>query len=161
MEVPQMRFIAMTLNDFYYISLALVLLCMLVFFACFVRFIYKELGGIKVGKDSLLFFDFMLFGSGWKSDTPVVAMAGALFFGNLFDYIRNYNIAVVYINIIGFLATFLLFVHCRFLSGIIYNGNGIKFTRELFLNFKPSPKYIFLWLSRILYITLVIYVVRN
>lgn len=64
----------MILNNIHFINLATILLCMLVFIAFFVRFIYKELGGVKVGKDSLLFFDFMLFSSGWKSNIPALAM---------------------------------------------------------------------------------------
>ncbi|QGY33113.1 hypothetical protein CUN67_29810 (plasmid) [Pantoea cypripedii] len=151
----------MTLNDFYYFNIVLALICILVFIACFIRFVYKELGGVKVGKDSFLFFDFILFGSGWKSDIPALSMAAALFFGNSFDYMRNHDITTIHINAIGFFAAFSLFVHCRFFSGIIYNGQKVKFIKELFLNLNSSPKYISLWLSRILYMIFVICVYRS
>jgi hypothetical protein len=95
---------------------------MLVFIAFFVRFIYKELGGVKVGKDSLLFFDFMLFSSGWKSNIPALAMLLAIIFGNCFDYFRNHDIAVIYVNTIGVIAMFFFFIHCRVFSQVIYDG---------------------------------------
>ncbi|HEN3638655.1 TPA: hypothetical protein U5E40_003322 [Yersinia enterocolitica] len=156
-----MRFIAMILNNAYYINIAVTLLFMLVFIACFVRFIYKELGGVKIGKDSFLFFDFMLFCSGWKSDIPALAMVLTLFFGNFIDYTRNYNTDIIHVNIIGFFAMLLLFVHCRFFSGVVYDGKRVKFIKEFFLNFKPLPKNIFLWLSRVLYITFIVCIYRS
>lgn len=49
-----MRFTDMILNDFYYMFIALTFISMIVFFVCFVRFVYKDLGGVKVGKDAFL-----------------------------------------------------------------------------------------------------------
>ena len=156
-----MRFIDMILNDFYYAIIAVTLCFMLVFIACFVRFIYKELGGVKVGKDSFLFFDYMLFDADWKSNLPALAMALTLLSGYLFDYIRNYNAATLYINIIGFLGMLFLFVHCRFFSGIVYDKHHIQFFKEFLLNYKAYPRYIFLWLSRVLYVLFFICIYRS
>lgn len=151
----------MILNNIYFINIATILLCMLVFIAFFVHFIYKGLGGVKVGKDSFLFFDFMLFSSGWKSNIPALAMALALIFGNYFDYIRNHDIAVIYVNAIGIIAMFFFFIHCRLFSPVIYDGKKIQFIKELILTYTISPRYIFLWLSRAFYILLIIYLYKS
>lgn len=151
----------MILNNIYFINLATILLCMLVFIAFFVRFTYKELGGVKVGKDSLLFFDFMLFSSGWKSNIPALAMLLAIIVGNCFDYFRNHDIAVIYVNTIGVIAMFFFFIHCRVFSQVIYDGKKIQFIKELFFNYTISPSYIFLWLSRVFYILLIIYIYKS
>lgn len=98
---------------------------MFVFFVFFVRFIYKELGGVKVGRDSFLFFDYMLFGSGWRSDIPSISMILILLTGLAQDYVKNYSLENLYINTLGFFAAVLFFVHGRFLSGLSYS-NGKK-----------------------------------
>ncbi len=152
----------MILNDLHdVISLALLVLFMFVFFVCFVFFIYKELGGVKVGRDSFLFFDYMLFSSGWKANLPALAMLLTLAFGNVIDYKREGDVNNVYINIIGVLAMIFLFIHCRFFSGIIYSNQNIKFVKELLLNFNVRPQFIMLWLSRVCYIALIIYIYRR
>ncbi|EBC1279604.1 hypothetical protein G6T08_004823 [Salmonella enterica] len=123
----------MTSNDFYfYILLFASIFFMFVFFAFFVHFIYKELGGVKVGRDSFLFFDYMLFGSGWRSDIPSISIFLILLTGLAQDYVKNYSFENLYINSLGFFAVFLFFVHGRFLSGVSYsNGKKIMFFREL------------------------------
>lgn len=133
MVIPQRIYTIMTSNDFYfYILLFASIFFMFVFFAFFVRFIYKELGGVKVGRDSFLFFDYMLFGSGWRSDIPSISIFLILLTGLAQDYVKNYSFENLYINSLGFFAVFLFFVHGRFLSGVSYsNGKKIMFFREL------------------------------
>lgn len=139
-------------NDFfYYVSIITLLLFMLIFIACFVHFICKELGGVKIGKDSFLFFDYMLFGLGWKSSLPALAMILALVFGNFFDYIRSHNVDTLRVNIVGVFSMIFLFIHCRFFSNIEYDKENVKFIKEFLFNFKLHSRYVFLWLSRIGY----------
>lgn len=45
----------MSLNDLHYTSIFLMLIFMIVFFAFFVHFIYRELGGVGIGRDTFLF----------------------------------------------------------------------------------------------------------
>jgi len=84
------------------------------FFVSFVFFIYKELGGVKVGRDSFLFFDYMFFSSGWRANLPAFVILLTLLLGNLIDYKRVGDVNNVYINSIGILAMIFLFIHCRF-----------------------------------------------
>ncbi|EDB5720651.1 hypothetical protein A9563_08940 [Salmonella enterica subsp. enterica serovar Rubislaw] len=126
---------------------------MFVFFAFFVLFIYKELGGIKVGRDSFLFFDYMFFGSGWKANIPSMSMLIVALMGLAQDYIKNYNFENLLINSLGVLAAVLFFIHGRFLSGVSYsNGKKIIFFRELLWRGGLKPHFVVLWLSRLLYI---------
>lgn len=147
----------MNLNDFYYISASLTIFCMLLFFVCFFLFAYLKSGRVSLGKDTFLFFDFMLFKSSLPSNLSAISIAGALIFGNLFDYIRNQNASTLYVNSIGFISTLVFFVHCRFFSAIKYNENHIKCIKEFFLNANLSPKYSFLWLSRASYVMLIVF----
>lgn len=153
MVIPQRIYTIMTSNDFYfYILLFASIFFMFVFFAFFVRFIYKELGGVKVGRDSFLFFDYMLFGSGWRSDIPSISIFLILLTGLAQDYVKNYSFENLYINSLGFFAVFLFFVHGRFLSGVSYsNGKKIMFFRELLWG-GIAPRFVVLWLSRLLYV---------
>ncbi|EFO1000552.1 hypothetical protein DX038_22785 [Escherichia albertii] len=115
----------MTSTDFYfYVLLFVSIFFMFVFFAFFVNFIYKEPGGVKVGRDSFLFFDYMLFGSGWRSDIPCISMFLIFLTGLAQDYIKNYSLENLYINSLVFLLLFYFF-YGGFLSGISYN-NGKK-----------------------------------
>lgn len=145
----------MILNNFYYYPvLGLLVVFMCVFFASFVLFIYKELGGVKVGRDSFLFFDYMLFCSGWKAEVPALSMLLVMILGNILDYSKDKNVEILYMNCIGILAVIFLFIHCRCLSGIrYYNDKKIKFLRELLWGFKMRPRFAVLWLSRLSYIT--------
>lgn len=124
----------MILNDlFYYFYIIAIFLFMSIFMAFFVRFIYSELGGVKIGKDSFLFFDYIFFGSGWKSNLPALAMIPVLVFGDLFDFIRGCNIENLRVNVIGFFFMIFLFIHCRFFSNIKYDEGDIKLIKEFFI----------------------------
>ncbi len=113
----------MTSTDFYfYVLLFVSIFFMFVFFAFFVNFIYKEPGGVKVGRDSFLFFDYMLFGSGWRSDIPCISMFLIFLTGLAQDYIKNYSLENLYINSLVFFCYCSIFFHGGFLSGISYNN---------------------------------------
>lgn len=151
----------MILNDFYYVFIALTFISMIVFFVCFVRFVYKDLGGVKVGKDAFLFFDYMFFGSGWKSNLPVLAFILTLVFGNCFDYIKDHDSNTIQISMIGFLAMTMFFIHCRFFSKLSFDAQKIKFIKEFALNFKVNSRYVFLWGSRLLYLALAVSIYQS
>ncbi|WP_333501112.1 hypothetical protein [Kluyvera genomosp. 2] len=144
----------MTSNDFYfYVFLFSSIFFMLVFIIFFVFFIYNELGGAKVGRDSFLFFDYMLFGSGWKADVPSVSLLLVLLTGLAQDYVKNHSIESLYINFLGIFAAILLFVHGRFFSEVSYgNGKKIIFFRELLWGGGLKPRFVVLWLSRLSYV---------
>lgn len=147
----------MNLDNFYHASLALTLIFMLVFVLCLFLFYYLELGRVSVGKDTFLFFDFMLFRTSWLANFSAISVAGVIISGNLFDYVRSHNASALHLNTIGFIATLLFFVHCRIYSDIIYSGLSIKCAKELFFNLKLHTKYSLLWLSRVGYVTFIIF----
>ncbi|KFB96933.1 hypothetical protein GTGU_04662 [Trabulsiella guamensis ATCC 49490] len=141
-------------NNFYYYALLFTsVFFMLLFFVFFVLFIYKELGGVKIGRDSFLFFDYMLFGTGWKANIPALSVFFITFLSVVQDYILNSDFKAIRANVIGILAAFLLFIHCRYLSGVHYNNDGkIKFLKEFFFGGGVKLHFVVLWLSRLLYI---------
>jgi len=145
----------MSLNNLHYISIFFILLSMIVFFACFVHFICKELGGVRIGRDTFLFFDFMFFGSGFKSNIATLAMAVIILFSRLSVYGKSHDLTALYEGFISFFAMFFLLMHCRFFSQISYDKGSIKLIREFFLNLKLTKMFFFLWLSRVFYIALI------
>ncbi|MCW0314840.1 hypothetical protein [Pantoea ananatis] len=147
----------MSLNDLHYTSIFLMLIFMIVFFAFFVHFIYKELGGVKIGKDTFLFFDFMFFGSGFKSNAPSLAMAMIILLSGFSTYSKNHDVTALYEGVVVSFAMLFLFVHCRFFSGISYSKTRVKLIKEFFLNLKLTKNFFFLWLSRVFYIAVIFY----
>lgn len=146
----------MNLNNLYYGSLALTVFFTLIFIFCFFLFYYSGTSRMPERKITFLFFDFMLFRSGCLPNISALSIAGILIFGNLFDHIRNHNINTLHIHSIGFVATLLFFIHCRFLSDKTYNDQEIKCVREMFFNINLSLKSLFLWFSRVGYMVLLL-----
>lgn len=149
-------FMLMNLNDIYYTSLSITVISMLTFIVCFFLFAHSSLSRKTPAKATFLFFDFMLFKPGRLSNISAISIGGTLIFGNLFDFVKNQNTSALYINSIGFISTFLFFVHCRSFSKETYNGKDVKCLNEMFTNINLSSRNLFLWLSRLSYVIMII-----
>lgn len=115
MALPQPRFIDMISNDFYYfIFLSLFALSIFSFTVLFAIFIYKELGGIQFGRDSFLFFDYILFCSCLRANASALSVICVFIFGLAFNYNRNQIIKNTSIDTIWIAGVILFFIHCRF-----------------------------------------------
>ncbi len=65
--------------------------------------------------------------------------------------VKNYVVDIVW-----FLGVVLFFIHCRFFSNLEYGKTKIIFVRERFFKLKIKLRLIFLWLSRLLFIILIL-----
>ncbi|HAF2130400.1 TPA: hypothetical protein G9F27_004689 [Salmonella enterica] len=149
----------MILNDFYYFMfLSLFALSMFSFTVLFAIFIYKELGGIQLGWDPFLFFDYILFCSCLRANASALSVICVFIFGLAFNYNSNPIIKNPFIDTIWLSGVILFFIHCRFFSNLEYENKNKKiiFIRELFLNIRREPRTIFLWFARILFVILIL-----
>lgn len=148
----------MILNDSYSIALlSLLALSMIAFTVLFAIYIYTELGGVKFGRDSFLFFDYILFCSGWKPNASALSVLCVFIFGLAFGYKQNTHSEGFLIDVIWLVGIVLFFIHCRFLSNVEYeNKKGVAFAKELFINLRLQPKFMVLWMARIVFIILII-----
>lgn len=141
------------LSSFLLFMLALSILCFTILFALF---IYKELGGVKFGRDSFLFFDYIFFCSGMKPNISALSVFFVFLFGVSLDYNLNTHFGNSLGDILWGVGIVLFFIHCRFYSNLEYKKNRIAFIRELFLNMNIQPRLIFLWLARVLFVILIV-----
>ena len=84
------------------------------------------------------------------------AIIQTFIFGLAFDHNRNPLVKNYLVDIVWFLGVVLFFIHCRFFSNLEYGKTKIIFVRELFFNLKIKLRLIFLWLSRLLFIILIL-----
>lgn len=87
----------------------------------FVHFIYKVIGGVKFGKDFFLFFDFMLFSSGWKANGAAITMILSFAFLSFSDFFRSGGAGNLAEELAWMIPVILLFIHCRYCSGITFS----------------------------------------
>ena len=157
MALQQVRFIDMILNYFYCLLFLLMLaLSIFSFTVLFALFIYKDLGGVKFARDSFLFFDYIFFSSDMRANASALSVICVFIFGLAFDHNRNPLVKNYLVDIVWFLGVVLFFIHCRFFSNLEYGKTKIIFVRELFFNLKIKLRLIFLWLSRLLFIILIL-----
>ncbi len=157
MALQQVRFIDMILNNFYSLLFLLMLaLSIFSFTVLFALFIYKDLGGVKFARDSFLFLDYIFFSSDMRANASALSVICVFIFGLAFDHNRNPLVKNYLIDIVWFLGVVLFFIHCRFFSNLEYGKTKIIFVRELFFNLKIKLRLIFLWLSRLLFIILIL-----
>lgn len=121
----------------------------------FALFIYKDLGGVKFARDSFLFFDYIFFSSDMRANASALSVICVFIFGLAFDHNRNPLVKNYLIDIVWFLGV-VLFLYTVVFSNLEYGKTKIIFVRELFFNLKIKLRLIFLWLSRLLFIILIL-----
>lgn len=142
----------MTLNNSN-LFMTLAALFMLITSVFFVHFIYKVIGGVKFGRDFFLFFDFMLFSSGWQANGAAITMILSFAFLSFSDFFRSGGAGNLAEELAWMIPVILLFIHCRYCSGITFqSGQKTLIFREFFLNLALKPRYIILWVVRLAYI---------
>lgn len=157
MALQLVRSIGMILNNFITTSsLVLLALSMLAFIILFAVFIYKDLGGIKFGRDSFLFFDYVFFSSERRANISALSVFCVFLFGLVFNY--NYDAASqsILIDMAWILGVVLFFIHCRFFSKLKYEKKKMIFIRELMFNIKIQSRFTILWLARGLFVIVIL-----
>ncbi|KFK93711.1 MULTISPECIES: hypothetical protein [unclassified Serratia (in: enterobacteria)] len=144
------------------VSSLFMLLFLLSWGACFFIFVYRRLDGPKVGRDSLIYFNFMFFKNDFLSNIAL----SFLFFGYMaaaaFEYRREFNDLILMANLAGGMSLFLFAIYGRcFYKGIIDDKKPFFFIKIFLTEFDLSFGSTFLWLSRLTYVTWLLMLIRG
>lgn len=153
----------MTSNDMILNMSSIIMLTLLLSWgACFFIFVYKNLGGPKIGRDSLLYFNFMFFSRSVLSGLSLTFLVLAYMAAAITEYRRDFNDSMLIANVIGVISLLLFGLYGRFFYN--YNIDDMKpfFFIKIFLTrIDFSFGSIFLWLSRFAYATWIVEFIRN
>lgn len=143
----------MTLN----LSGFMMLLFLLAWGACFFIFVYKKLGGPKVGKDSLLYFNFMFFKKDVLSTLALSSLVLAYMTAAIAEFIRNSDDLLLIANLTGSVSFVLFGIYGRyFYRDYIDDKKPFFFIKVFLSSLGLTFNSILLWLSRLAYFTWVI-----
>lgn len=141
------------LNTASFIMLALLLL----WGVCFFIFTYKKLDGPKVGKESLLYFNFMFFKKDVLSTLALSSLVLAYMTAAIAEFRRNADDLLLIANLTGSVSFVLFGIYGRYFHRDCFDDkNPFFFIKVFLLNLDLTFNSIFLWLSRFAYFTWVI-----
>lgn len=121
---------------------------------CFFIFVYRNLGGPKVGKDSLLYFNFMFFKRNILSNCALIFLVLSYIAAAIAEYRRGFNSLLLMSNLSGGGAFFFFALYGKcFYQELIHDEKSFLFIKVFFTKLDLSFGAIFLWLSRFAYIT--------
>ncbi|WCG84966.1 hypothetical protein [Pectobacterium sp. A5351] len=129
---------------------------------CFFIFVYRNLGGPKVGKDSLLYFNFMFFKHNTLSNCALIFLVLGYIAAAIAEYRRDLSSLLLMSNLAGGGAFFLFALYGKcFYQGLIDDEKSFFFIKIFLTKLDLSFGAIFLWLSRFAYITWLIVFISN
>ncbi|RAT09874.1 hypothetical protein AU489_16995 [Lonsdalea populi] len=121
---------------------------------CFFVFVYRNLGGPKVGKDSLLYFNFMFFKHNMLSNCALIFLVLGYIAAAIAEYRSGFNSLLLMSNLAGGVSFFFFALYGKyFYKGLIDDEKSFFFIRVFLTKLDLSLGAIFLWLSRFAYIT--------
>ncbi|RRN94827.1 hypothetical protein [Pectobacterium aquaticum] len=121
---------------------------------CFFIFVYRNLGGPKVGKDSLLYFNFIFFKHNILSNCALIFLVLGYIAAAIAEYRREFNSFLLMSNLAGGVSFFFFALYGKyFYQGLIDDEKSFFFIRIFLTKLDLSFGAIFLWLSRFAYIT--------
>jgi len=141
--------------------------CMLLFFllswgVCFFIFVYKKLGGVKVGKEHLLYFNFMFFKRDALSNYALVFLVLGYVTAAIAEYRREYDNLLLMADLSGGISFFLFALYGKYIyQGLIDDEKPFFFIRVFLTKLDLSFGAIFLWLSRLAYVIWLIISISN
>lgn len=140
----------------------MMLVFLLLWGVCFFIFVYREIGGPKVGKDSLLYFNFMFF----KRDLLANISLSFLVFGYIsaafVEFRREFNDLMLLANLLGGGAFSLFAIYGRyFYHEVIEDEKPFFFIKVFLTKIDFSLGSVFLWLSRLAYIIWLVLLIFN
>lgn len=140
---------------------------MLLFFlilwgGCFFIFVYRYLGGAKVGKDSLLYFNYIFFKRDALSNYALVFLVLGYIAAAIAEYRREANNLFLISNFCGGISFLLFAMYGKFFHQRLTDDEKPFYFIKVFLT-KADLSFgsIFLWLSRIAYVTWLIVFISN
>jgi len=140
---------------------------MLLFFlflwgGCFFIFVYKKLGGVKVGKDAFLYFNYMFFKRDFLSNCALIFLVLGYITAAIAEYRREADNLLLISNLSGG-GSFLLFaLYGKYFHQELTDDEKPFYFIKVFLT-KSDLSFgsIFLWLSRLAYISWLIVFISN
>lgn len=143
-------------------SAIIMLFFLLAWGACFFIFIYKRVGGPKVGKDSLLYFNFMFFKRDVLANFSLVLFVLGYMSAAIVEYRREFDCFMLMANLSGACSFLLFAIYGRFFHHDVIEYENPFFFIKIFLSkFDVTFGSMLLWLSRFAYITWLIIFIRN
>lgn len=150
-------------NDILFNVLSVMMLFFLIMFAgCFFIFVYKVLGGPRVGRDSFLFFNFIFFRRNILSGLALIFLVLA-YAAEAFAQLREgASITSLLANVSGSLSILLFGVYGKYLyRGVIDDKNPFFFIKVFLTKIGFSFADVLLWLSRFTYIAWIVIIIYN
>ncbi|MCD2358470.1 hypothetical protein ACTUSZ_17785 [Pantoea eucalypti] len=150
-------------NDIIFNVSSFMLLCFLLLWGgCFFIFVYKNLGGAKVGKDSMLYFNYMFFKRDALSNCALVFLVLGYMSAAIAEYRRGADELLLMSNFSGGLAFFLFALYGKYFhQGFTDDKSPFYFIKVFLTKTDLSFGSIFLWLSRLAYTAWLIVVLCN
>lgn len=131
----------------------MLLLLLLLWGGCFFIFVYRNLGSTKVGKDSLLYFNYMFFKRNFLSSSALIFLVLGYVAAAIAEYRRDFDNLSLVSNLSGGISFFLFAMYGKyFYQGLIDDKKQFFFIRVFLTKLDLSFGAIFLWLSRLAYI---------
>jgi len=140
---------------------------MLLFFlflwgGCFFIFVYRNLGGAKVGKDSLLYFNYIFFKRDVLSNCALVFLVLGYMAAAIAEYRRVADNLLLISNFSGGFSFLLFALYGKYFhQGLTDDEKPFYFLKVFLTKSDLSFGSIFLWLSRLAYITWLIVFISN
>lgn len=150
-------------NDIVFNVLSMMMLFSLIMFAgCFFIFVYKVLGGPKVGRDSFLFFNFIFFRHSILSGLALIFLVLAYMAEAFAHFREDAGIIPLLANASGSLSILLFGIYGKYLyRGVIDDENPFFFIKVFLTKIGFSFADVLLWLSRFTYIAWIVIVFYN
>ncbi|MFS2224862.1 hypothetical protein [Pantoea sp. B65] len=140
----------------------MLLLLLLLWGVCFFIFVYRNLGGTKLGKDSLLYFNYMFFKRDILSSCALIFLVLGYVAAAIAEYRRGLDNLSLISNLSGGMSFFLFALYGKyFYQGLIDNEKPFFFIKVFLTKLDLSLGSIFLWLSRLAYVTWLIIFISN
>lgn len=143
-------------------SACMLLLLLFLWGVCFFIFVYRKLGGAKVGKDSLLYFNYMFFKRDILSCCALIFLVLGYVAAAIAEYRRGFDDLLLISNLSGGISFFLFALYGKyFYQGLIDDEKPYFFIKVFLTKLDLSFGAIFLWLSRLAYVTWLIIFISN
>ncbi|WP_437216578.1 hypothetical protein [Pectobacterium sp. LFLA-215] len=128
---------------------------------CFFVFVYRNLGGPRLGKDSLLFFNFMFFKRNILSNFALLFLILGYMAAAIAEYRRDFNCLLLMSNLAGGISFFFFALYGKYFYQELVDDEKSFFFLKIFLTkLDLSFGATFLWLSRLAYITWLIVLIK-
>ncbi|MFD3242598.1 hypothetical protein ACE2AK_26150 [Rahnella perminowiae] len=140
----------------------MLLLLLLLWGMCFFIFLYRNLGGPKVGKDSLLYFNYMFFKRDILSSCALIFLVLGYVAAAIAEYRRGVDNLSLISNLSGGISFLLFALYGKyFYQGLIDDEKPFFFIKVFLTKLDLSFGAIFLWLSRLAYVIWLIISISN